>query len=91
MAESGRSRNLDDLRGQTGGGGFRMGGMGGGGMGIGGLVVMLVLGLVFGGDFIGGGGGGPVATSPGDVATGDSAKHDFLGLAVARLNREEAR
>lgn len=66
----GRSRNLDDLRGQSGGGGFRMGGMGGGGMGLGGLVLMLVLGLVFGGDFIGGGGGGPVATSPGDVAAG---------------------
>ncbi|MBA3890933.1 MAG: neutral zinc metallopeptidase [Gemmatimonadaceae bacterium] len=64
----GRSRNLDDLRGQSGGGGgFRMGGMGGGGMGIGGLVVVLVLGLIFGGDFIGGG-GGPIATSPGDVA-----------------------
>ena len=62
----GRSRNLDDLRGQGGGGGgFRMGGMGGG-MGIGGLVIMLVLGLIFGGDFMGGG-GGPV-TSPGDVS-----------------------
>ena len=65
----GRSRNLDDLRGQSGGGGFRMGGLGGGGMGIGGLVVMLVLGLVFGGDFIGGG-GGPATTAPGDVAPG---------------------
>ena len=64
----GRSRNLDDLRGQSGGGGFRMGGMGGG-MGLGGLVVMLVLGLLFGGDFMGGG-DGPVATSPGDVAPG---------------------
>lgn len=67
----GRSRNLDDLRGQTGGGGFRMGGMGGG-MGLGGLVVMIVLGLIFGGDFFGGG-NGSTTTAPGDVAVGESA------------------
>ena len=64
----GRSRNLDDLRGQTGGGGFRMGM--GGGMGIGGLIVAVVLSLIFGGDFIGGGGS---SESPGDVAVGESA------------------
>ena len=63
----GRSRNLDDLRGQTGGGGFRMGM--GGGMGIGGLIVAIVLSLIFGGDFIGGGS----SESPGDVAVGESA------------------
>src|SRR5688572_30306491 len=38
----GRSRNLDDLRGQTGGG--RM--IGGRGMGIGGAVIALILSLV---------------------------------------------
>ena len=63
----GRSRNLDDLRGQTGGGGFRMGM--GGGMGIGGLIVAIVLSLIFGGDFFGGGS----TESPGDVAVGESA------------------
>ena len=60
----GRSRNLDDLRGQTGGG--RM--IGGRGMGIGGAVIALILSLVFGVNiFDGGGGGGPVQTSPGAV------------------------
>jgi predicted metalloprotease len=60
----GRSRNLDDLRGQTGGG--RM--IGGRGMGIGGAVIALILSLVFGVNiFDGGGGGGPVQTSPGSV------------------------
>jgi len=59
----GRSRNLDDLRGQTGG---RM--IGGRGMGIGGAVIALILSLVFGVNiFDGGGGGGPVQTSPGAV------------------------
>jgi predicted metalloprotease len=60
----GRSRNLDDLRGQTGGG--RM--IGGRGMGIGGAVIALILSLVFGVNiFDGSGGGGPVQTSPGSV------------------------
>jgi predicted metalloprotease len=60
----GRSRNLDDLRGQTGGG--RM--IGGRGMGIGGAVIALILSLVFGVNiFDGGGGSGPVQTSPGAV------------------------
>ena len=61
----GRSRNLDDLRGQTGGGGRMIGGRG---MGIGGVVVALILSLVFGVNiFDGGGGGGPIQTSPGAV------------------------
>src|SRR5688572_15594449 len=62
----GRSRNLDDLRGHSGGG--RM--IGGRGMGIGGAVVALILSLVFGVNIFdggGGGGGGPVQTSPGAV------------------------
>jgi len=60
----GRSRNLDDLRGQTGGG--RM--IGGRGMGIGGAIIALILSLVFGVNiFDGSGGGGPVQTSPGSV------------------------
>ena len=62
----GRSRNLDDLRGQTGGGGRMIGGRG---MGIGGAVIALILSLVFGVNIFdsGGGGGGPVQTAPGSV------------------------
>src|SRR5688572_4404356 len=61
----GRSRNLDDLRGQTGGGGRMIGGRG---MGIGGAIIALVLSLVFGVNIFDSGGGGPVPqASPGDV------------------------
>jgi hypothetical protein len=64
----GRSKNLEDLRGQTGGGG---GGMmlGGRGMGIGGAVIALILALVFGVNVFDSGGGSPVPqqTAPGDV------------------------
>ena len=49
----GMSRNVEDRRGQ-GGGGFRMGG----GMGIGGVLIALVLSLIFGGDIFSGGGEG---------------------------------
>ena len=61
----GRSRNLEDLRGQTGGG--RM--IGGRGMGIGGAVIALILSLVFGVNIFDNGGGNPVPqqTAPGDV------------------------
>ena len=60
----GRSRNLEDLRGQTGGG--RM--IGGRGMGIGGAIIALVLSLVFGVNIFDGGGGAPVPqSSPGAV------------------------
>ena len=61
----GRSRNLDDLRGQTGGGGRMIGGRG---MGIGGAIIALVLSLVFGVNIFDSGGGAPVPqSSPGDV------------------------
>ncbi|MBC8089604.1 MAG: zinc metallopeptidase [Phycisphaerae bacterium] len=71
-----RNENLEDRRGQSGGGGFRGGG-GGLKLGLGGTVVVLVLSLVFGKDFtsmLDGGGapatseqpvpGAPVASSP---------------------------
>ena len=68
----GRSRNLIDLRGRSGGGGgFRMGGLGGG-MGIVGLLVAVVFTMLFGGDFLSGG-GEQQASSPGDVAVGPTA------------------
>ena len=61
----GRSKNLDDLRGQTGGGGGGM--MLGRGMGIGGAVIALILSLVFGVNIFDSGGGSPVPqqTAPG--------------------------
>src|SRR6478672_69380 len=62
----GRSRNLEDLRGETGGGGRMIGGRG---MGIGGAVIALILSLVFGVNIFDSGGGSPVPqqTVPGDV------------------------
>jgi predicted metalloprotease len=52
----GRSKNIEDLRGSRGfgGGGFGIGK----GMGLGGTIIVLILGLLFGGDIFSGGGGG---------------------------------
>jgi len=72
----GMSRNVEDRRGQ-GGGGFRMGGP----MGIGGVLIALVLSLLFGGDVIGGGGGEP---APGTVT-------QTSGGAVAETPEERER
>ena len=61
----GRSKDVEDLRGQTGGGGGGM--MLGRGMGIGGAVIALILSLVFGVNIFDNGGGSPVPqqTAPG--------------------------
>jgi len=61
----GRSKDREDLRGQTGGGGGGM--MLGRGMGIGGAVIALILSLVFGVNIFDNGGGSPVPqqTAPG--------------------------
>src|SRR5438105_15874921 len=63
----GESSNIEDRRGQ--GGGFMPGGKG---VGIGGAVVLLVLSLIFGRDFVTGGpttdNTGVPATSSGEVA-----------------------
>lgn len=62
---------VEDRRGESpagGGGGFGGGGFGipmGRGMGIGGTLLLLVLSLVFGGNFFGGGGGAAPAAYPG--------------------------
>ncbi len=61
----GRSKNVEDLRGQTGGGGGGM--MLGRGMGIGGAVIALILSLVFGVNIFDSGGGPAPQTAPGDV------------------------
>ena len=63
----GPSKNLDDLRGQTGGGGRMIGGRG---MGIGGAIIALILSAVFGVNIFDGSGGGapvPQQAAPGDV------------------------
>ena len=50
----GRSRNLEDRRGASGGGGFGGGGFGGGGrrVGLGGLVVLIALSVIFKKDLV---------------------------------------
>jgi predicted metalloprotease len=63
----GISRNIEDRRGASGGGGFGMAPMG-----IGGAIILLVLSLIFGGDITGGNGGGGTTipqTSGGEVAS----------------------
>ena len=67
----GLSQDVEDRRGESGGGGgFRMGG-GGGGLGIVGFLVLLVISLVTGRNFIGSylSGGGGVAPRPQQVQT----------------------
>ncbi|MCZ2152926.1 MAG: zinc metallopeptidase [Bryobacterales bacterium] len=67
----GRSRNLEDLRGESGGGGFRRPMLGGGGLGLGGILILLVLSFVFKQDLLSpflGGGGVSLDTSPGASA-----------------------
>jgi predicted metalloprotease len=67
----GRSRNIEDRRGQRGvGGGFPVGRAG---MGLGGTLLVLILSLVFGGDIFSGGGvpvdpTGGATTASGEVA-----------------------
>ena len=70
--DNGPSRDLEDRRGQSGGGGgFRFGG---GRMGIGGFIVLLVLSVVFKTDLTGAlGGGGGAAPGEGMPAAGPSA------------------
>lgn len=67
----GRSRNLEDLRGESGSGGFRRPMLGGGGLGLGGILILLVLSFVFKQDLLSpflGGGGVSLDTSPGASA-----------------------
>jgi uncharacterized protein len=63
----GMSKNIEDRRGSSGGGGFGMAPMG-----IGGAIILLVLSLVFGVDLTGGGGGGgsPLPQSSGGEVAG---------------------
>lgn len=77
----GRSHNLEDERGATGGGGGR--GFGGGGrIGLGGIVVLLVLSLVFKRDLVSGavglGGGGMPAASGAPAAPIDDPREEKM-------------
>jgi uncharacterized protein len=62
----GRSSNLEDRRGESvGGGGFGLGR----GMGIGGTVILLILSLIFGRDFVSGSGGDQTGAYPDQTQT----------------------
>ena len=86
---------VEDRRGESAGGGFGGSGLGGGGfgipigrgMGIGGTILLLVLSLVFGGNFFGGGGGGagraPVNAPPGSGYPGGGPASGVAGGEVA--------
>lgn len=59
----GVSGDIEDERGDSGGG-FSLGGLGGGGLGIGGTLILLILSLVFGRNFFALFSGGPVSDTP---------------------------
>ncbi|HYW32689.1 MAG TPA: neutral zinc metallopeptidase [Gemmatimonas sp.] len=86
----GRSSNLEDRRGASGGGlgggGFGFGGGGGGGgarLGIGGVIILAILSAVFGRDFVSGAGGDGAPAS--SVATAERASE---GGAIADPTEE---
>ena len=83
------SQNVDDMRGASGGGGFRGGG-GGMRLGLGGMLLLLVLSVVFKRDFfqLVGGAGGMPAGAPTQVAPGPvqaSAAEDELAHFVSAV------
>jgi predicted metalloprotease len=92
---------VEDRRGQSAGG-FGRGGLGGGigipmgrGMGVGGTILLLILGLVFGGNFMGGGGDpGTAPVPPGggggypSAAAGGEVVPGRAGAPVAESARE---
>jgi predicted metalloprotease len=75
----GRSSNVEDRRGE--GGGFRLGGTG---MGIGGTIVLLVLSLIFGRDFI----SGTDATVPSTTTTANGEVVPSSGAARSTPDEE---
>jgi hypothetical protein len=87
----GRSQDLEDRRGASGGGGFGM--RGAGGMGIGGFLILLVLSVVFRQDLfsiIGGGGGGVEAPAPGAAPLQDSTEESMVLTLSAVLDSNQA-
>jgi len=87
----GRSQDLEDRRGASGGGGFGM--RGAGGMGIGGFLVLLVLSVIFRQDLfsiIGGEGGVIEAPAPGAAPVQDSTEEPMVLLMSAVLDSNQA-
>jgi uncharacterized protein len=86
----GRSRNLEDRRGASGGG-MRMGG-GGGRIGLGGLAVLLVLSVVFKRDLISEfvGGGAPVAGATAEAPIDDPREEEMVLFVSSVLDSAQA-
>ncbi len=86
----GRSQDLEDRRGASGGGGFGM--RGAGGMGVGGFLVLLVLRVNFRQDLfsvLGGGGGAVEAPAPGAAPVQDSTEEPMVLLLSAVLDSNQ--
>jgi len=84
----GDNEDIEDRRDEGGGGGGNFGGFGGGRVGLGGLIVLGILSLIFGRDFIspflGGGPSAPVASRPDPARTQqEKPLKDFVGFVLA--------
>jgi len=91
LGDGGRSSDLEDRRGE-GGGGFGGGGIGGRHIGIGGLAILLVLSLVFKKNFfalLGDGGGAPAAQGP-VAPVNDAAEEPEVRLVSRILDDAQA-
>jgi len=83
----GDNEDIEDRRDETGGGSVGGGGFGGGRVGIGGLIVLGLLSLIFGRDFIspflGGGSPAPVERRPDPVRSErEKPQKDFVGFVL---------
>lgn len=87
LGDGGRSGDLEDRRGESGGGGFGGGGIGGRHIGIGGLAILLILSLVFKRNFFAllGDGGGTPASSAAPAAPIDDAAEEPEVRFVSRV------
>lgn len=74
----GRSDNLEDRRGESGGAGFGGGGGGGRRIGIGGVVILIALSVIFKKDFVSGALGLSDPANPGGVATGAPSRSSAI-------------
>ena len=90
----GRSDNLEDRRGATGGGGFRGGGGGGMKLGIGGTVILVVLSLIFKRDllteFSGGVPGGEMAPATQQAPVADAGEEKMVQFVSFVLDTAQA-
>ncbi len=88
---AGRSDNLEDRRGASPGGGFRMGGRG---VGLGGLLILLILSLVFKRDFLSLAGGlgpaGAAAPAAAPAPVDDPAEEPMVRFVSAVLDSTQA-